>query len=72
MKQQELKKIKLKLPRGAKARIAERLGIHRQTVNDFLNGKSNNVDIYIELMKEVRDHTDKMKELNRLLDQIEL
>lgn len=68
---EELKALRKSLPHGACARIAKKLGCHRNNIYNVLNGNNKNDRIINELIAEsllVKEHE---KKINAILKKIQ-
>jgi transcriptional regulator with XRE-family HTH domain len=59
----ERQELKTKIPHGYAKLIAEKDGVNRVTVSNWLNGKSDNVSVEIAVLEVVADLSEKKKSL---------
>lgn len=62
MTKKELNKLRLALPKGSRAILAEKMGLSEGYINLVLNGYRNNEMVIIAAAEIVSEHKQKMKE----------
>lgn len=64
----ERSELKAKVPHGYGKKIAEKAGVTKQAVSQFLNGKNDNIDIEIATLEVLAELSDKKKALTARID----